>query len=315
MVAKKKGSRKAPMVNKQRKVPRAQVQKLLISPPVGNKSKSAKSEDATRIARHVAMIMDPCNAELGPTAYRGADGFITRFRNVVTVAPVAAKSGFVYVWYPAYNRGTTVNLNAGDAFTFASPNFEGPGQTFLLNQSDTQRAVGACTTLNYTGTELDRCGIVYSGVIPIATLQNVKTAADFALVLQHEQRVGDKPLEVKWSPSAAEEEYYRSALGSVEPPNPGDRNCIVFIVLGTNPATTSCNFSLINTLISEWRPEAGSGISTPNPSSHDVPGGIEKVRSILQRFGNWWTGAAKTAYSVANSPTGRTIAAAVAAML
>lgn len=314
MVAKKKGGRKAPMVNKQRKIPRAQVQKMVYPLPAGNKQKSSKSEDATRIARHVAMIMDPCNAELGPTAYRGADGFITRFRNVVTISPVATKTGFAYVWYPAYNRGTTVNANSGDPFAF-NPNFDGPGQTFLLNQSDTQRAVGACTTLNYTGTELDRCGIVYSGVVPIATLQNIKTLADIALVLQHEQRVSDKPIEVKWSPSAAEEEYFRSNLGSIEPPNAGDRNCIVFIVLGTDPTTSSCNFSLINTLISEWRPEAGSGISTPNPSSHDVPGGIEKVRSILQRMGNWWFGAAKTAYNVASSPTGRTIAAAVAAML
>lgn len=303
------------MVNKQRRIPRAQVQRMVIAGPVSNKIRSSKSEDATRITRHVNMIMDPCNAELGPTAYRGADGFITRFRNVVTVTPVAGKSGFIYVWYPAYNRGTVANLNSGDAFAFGVPSFEGPGQTFLLNQSDTQRAVAACTTLNYTGTELDRAGICYSGVIPIATLQTVKTVADIALVLQHEQRVADRPQEVKWSPSAAEEEYFRSGIGAVEPPNAGDRNCIVFVVLGVDPTTSNCNFSLINTLISEWRPEAGTGISTPNPSSHDVPGGIEKVRSILQRMGGWWYGAAKTVYNAATSPTGRTVAAAVAAML
>jgi hypothetical protein len=275
------------------------------------KRRGAGAEDVTRITRHVNMIIDPCNAELGPTAYRGTDGIVTRFRSNGNLGPSAGKTGFIYVYYPAYNTVYTAYVNGAD---LAVTNLVGgPGQSFLLASSDSQRAVAACTSLTYTGTELDRSGIIYSGVIPIACIQATKTIDQLVMLLQHEGRTGCDPMELKWSPSAVDEEYWTT--GSVVPEAPGDRNCLVFIGLGFNAATTSPNHAIVNTLITEWRPEAGLGLSTPNPSSHDVSGGIEKVRSTLARLGNWWSLTTGKAYKALNSPVGKAITSTVMALM
>lgn len=270
------------------------------------------SEDLTRLKRHVTMVMDPCNAELGPTAYRGADGIVTRFRNVVQITPAVGKQGFFYVFYPAYNSAQLVSVNPSDAVTWGA-NTVGPGQTFLLNNGESQRVVGACSALNYTGTELDRSGIIYSGVVPISALNVSKTVSDIIPILQHEHRVSENTIEVKFSPTASEEDYWNS--GSAAPDQIGDHNAICIIGLGLSATTSAQNFSIINTLIAEWRPEPGFGLSTPNPSSHDVPAGLERVRNVLQKMGTWWYSAAKTTYNAVNSPAGKAIQSAIAMLL
>lgn len=295
--------------------------------PNGNKTKttamaktvapksSAKAEDITRITRHVNMIMDPCNAELGPTAYSGADGIISRFRNVQTIGASAGKTGFIFVFNPSYNAVSAVNVNAADLYAFGSTG-GGPGQTFLLNSGATQRAVAACSAVSYTGTELDRSGILYSGVVPASAIGANKRVDEIAMLLQHEHRVSDQLLEIKWSPQTIEEQYWES--GATTPANSAERNVLVIIGLGLNPATTSSNFSIVNTLIAEWQPEPGQGLVTTNPSSHDVPAGLEKVRTILQRMGNWWStaqGVAGAAYKAYNSGAGVALRAAVLAVL
>lgn len=309
MVNSKKYSKNLKKGRYGKKAPNAAVPMAM--PNANRKRPNSAPQDVTRISRHVNMIVDPCNAELGPTAYRGADGIVTRFRSNGNLGASAGKTGFIYVFYPAYNTVYTNYVNAGD---LATTNLVGgPGQAFLLASSESQRAVAACTALSYAGTELDRSGVIYSGVIPISCIQATKTIEQIIALLQHETRTGDRPIEVKWSPSAVDEEYWTT--GSVVPESAGDRNCIVFIGMGFNAATTSPNHVVVNTLIAEWRPEAGLGLSTPNPNSHDVSGGIEKVRSVLARMGNWWYGTAKKAYDLANTPTGRAVTAAVVSML
>lgn len=283
----------------------------MVAPGDRRTKRKDTGEDISRVVRHVNMIVDPCNAELGPTAYRGSDGIVTRFRSNGNLGASVGKSGFIYVYYPAYNTVYTNYVNAGD---LAVTNLVGgPGQSFLLASSDSQRAVAACTSLSYAGTELDRSGTIYAGVIPIACIQATKTISELITLLQRETRTGEDPIELKWSPSAVDEEYWTT--GSVVPEAPGDRNCMVFIGLGFNAATTSPNHTVVNTLIAEWRPEAGLGLSTPSPNSHDVSGGIEKVRSTLAKLGTWWYGTAKKVHNVVQSPAFKTIHAGVAALM
>lgn len=270
-----------------------------------------RGEDYSRLNRHVNMILDPCNAELGPNAYRGSDGIVSRFRNVQAIGATAGKTGFVFMFYPAYNAIYAINLNSTDNTAF-SANIPGPGQAYLLANGASQRCIAACSSISYTGTELDKSGILYAGVVPASSVVAAKTVAEVAMLLQHEARVGDAPLEVKWSPTSVEEEYWLS--GPAAPANL-DRNVIVIIGLGFNPATTSTNFSIINTLIAEWKPEPGLGLAEPNPNSHDVPGGIEKVRSVISKLGSWWYGAAQTAYKAINSPAGKAVQGLIATML
>lgn len=297
--------------------------KLVIKKVSGGKAKKGKSkktmasrmpEDSTRIYRHVNMLVDPCNAELGPTAYRGADGIVSRFRSSVSLTGgTATQTSFVYVFYPAYNAIGSVQNIPATLYTFAATT-AGPGQAFLLASADSQRCVAGCVSMHYSGTELDRCGTIYSGVIPISALSAPGASiSNIAALLQHESRPGDQPVEVKWSPTSIEEEYWNT--GAITPDGSGDRNAIVIVGVGLNPLTTSANFNFVNTLVAEWRPAPASGLGTPNPSSHDVPGGIEKVRSVLAKMGPWWYSAAKSAYNIATSPVAKTIATAIGTVL
>lgn len=253
--------------------------------------KVASSAEIDRLAGHIGMVADPCNGPITRTAYRGADGIVTRFKNVTSTTNTVGKSGFVHAFYPAYNSIWAAGVNPSDT---PVPNFAslaGPGQSFLLSNAQSQRVVGACVTINYRGTELDRSGVLYLGNLPVAALASGFTVDQLAALCQHNVRVSDGAIDVKWNPSAAEEEYWDN--GAATPDSPGERNVIV--VIGQNfPSATALNFALTNTLVCEWRPNYGIGLVEPPPSSADVPAGLERVRTALSSFGDWWVSAAHT---------------------
>lgn len=300
MVAVKKKTRKGTQMVKKKKQSSGRVAQLV-----------SQSDETQRVARHVQMIMDPCNAVIGSTAYRGADGFVTRFRNSASLALSPGTNTLLYIYYPGDNSLQTLSGAFTDVTSFTST-ADGPGKAFLTVNSDCCRTVGACTTLVYTGTALDRAGIIYSGVVPLSTLQNAKSLNSIATNLQCVERVPDTPYDLKWSPSPVDEEYTRNTAAAIQT---GDRNAIVFVITGLNPANSSGSFNMINTHICEWKPESGLGLSTPTPSTADVPGGLEKVRTILSKMGKWWAGAAHTAYAAAQSPIGQAVLKSAALLL
>lgn len=247
-----------------------------------------------RVRSHVNMVVDPCNAPLGPTAYRGADGFITRFKGIYPVTVSAATPYYLFIYYPAYNSvwaQPVGNINEALAPAYA---VQGPGQPFLLTNADSQRVVSACTTFRFAGSELNRQGIVYRGNLPQvatvgASLQQLMT------LCQCVDRMPDGQLDTKWNPSPAEEEYW--STGPAAPDAGGDRNVIVTIVQGSS--VVDMPISLTVTLISEWRPRFGIGMQVPTPSTADAPAGLERVRTALSTFGNWWaTGSSIAAQAI-----------------
>lgn len=250
-----------------------------------------------RVIDHVNMVSDPCNSLLAPTAYRGMDGYLTRFANNLTIPTVAGKTGFIFIYYPAYNTIYNVAANPNDTFNLTMGLSAGPGQAFLLSNASSQRAVGACCTLGYTGTELNRSGTLWVGNLPYAALQGpVVTAASLIPLCQRTMRTPDAPLDIKWEPAAVDEQYWETGTGA--PPNLGDRNVIVIIGQGFSSDTT-VNFTVRSTLVAEWRPDFGLGLQTTNPNTPDVPGGLEKVRSILAGLGDWWVSSSHTMGRVA----------------
>jgi hypothetical protein len=236
------------------------------------------------------MIMDPCNAKITPTAYRGGDGFVQRFRTTQSVA-LTTQTCFISIFYPAYNSyyiaGVALpsTVNTGPL----SYNTAGPGQAFLLANADSQRAVAACTQVDYSGTELNRQGLLYRGIVKASVFSNNFTVDNIIALLGNPERVPDSTSEVKWVPGATEEEYWNT--GSISPDGPGDRNVIVYIGTGFTSAVT---FSFTNTLIAEWQPNFGVGIAANSVNTPDAPAGFEHVKTHLAKAGNWWLSAAAT---------------------
>lgn len=243
-----------------------------------------------RVLTHARMVLDPCNAVLGPTAYRGSDGFILRTHKVDTVQAGDSTPYVIFAFYPAYNGVWAQGIadpNAALTPNWATP---GPGQTFYLANAESQRPVGACTKLQYTGTELNRGGIVYRGVMPSSALAGSSINTLKALC-QMSERTADHTLETKWIPSSADEEYWPT--GTVAPTSPGDENVIVNIIQqGT--AGVNVPITATTTLIAEWRPKFGLGVQTPTPSTPDAPAGLERVRGFLASMGHWYLEGTRT---------------------
>lgn len=245
--------------------------------------RQAKTPIDARVRNHVNMILDPCEAPLAPTAYRGSDGILTRFKVLDAMGTTSVNRFLIHAYYPGYNG--TWRQTVADPAAALTPSYvvPGPGQAFLLSTAGSQRVVGACTQFRYTGTELERQGLVYRGLLPASALVGASINALLPL-LQTADRIPDGTLETKFIPSPAEEEYWNT--GAVAPDGTGDRNVIVTIVVGS--AAGSVDFTMANTLIAEWRPRFGVGMQVPTPNTMDSPAGLEQVRTRLSGLGNWW---------------------------
>jgi hypothetical protein len=249
-----------------------------------------------RVRNHVRMLLDPCNAPLAPTAYRGADGFMTRFKRVDSSMTHTSTPYFIHVYYPAYNSTWAGEVASATAALTPAFNIAGPGQAFLLANADSQRVVSACVQMQYTGSELYRQGIVFRGVLPIAAIAG-SSINELCALCQATDRMSDSQLETKWIPSPSEEEYW--ATSSVAPDAVGDRNVIVTIIQGS--LNIDMTFNFVTTLIGEWRPKFGIGMQVPSPNTQDTPAGLEKVRTTIATLGNWWIGGAKLLAQVAKT--------------
>lgn len=254
-----------------------------------------------RIQGHVSMVMDPCHSRLTPSAYRGQDGFVQRFASTAALV-TTTQSCFINLFYPAYNSVYTAAV-ALPTTAITGPltyNTAGPGQSFLLTNADAQRAVAACMQVDYTGTELNRQGLLYRGILKSSVFNAPSFTLDqIAAMLGSPMRVPDNTSEVKWIPASVEEEYWAS--GSTAPESLGDRNVLVTVGLGF---TSAVAFQFTHTLIAEWQPNQGLGLAANSPNTADSPAGFEHVKTSLARAGNWWLSAARgveNAYQTAAS--------------
>lgn len=270
-----------------------------------------------RVEGHLRMIMDPCNATITPTAYRGKDGFITRVAMNLAVNNGAASNAVVAYW-PRYNRVFLLSNNSTTT-TFALDFYNavdgapGPGGAFFGTNASEVRPVAACLTSSYLGTELDRQGAVVEGILPYRAVSGAVTIDGLCQTMQKWQRVPDHAVETKWIPSPTNENYNQTP--STLPTVTEDDNIIIQIFRGVTVG--KMNFTTRVVGVMEWQPFWGLGLTNPTPNTDDPPAGLEVIRSQLSKFGNWWLSASHTAaqgvHTIGQVASGvRTIARAAA---
>lgn len=263
--------------------------------PARRKARAPTQMVDPRVAGHVRMVVDPCNATISPTAYRGRDGFITRFSLTVSGNLGASPVGIVAYW-PRINRyiqlglagaSTGFSLDWGGAYSA-----DGPGGAFLATTASAYRPVAACLQSLYTGTELDRQGCVAQLVVPQQSTTGTVSIESLTQLAQRNNRTSGMT-ETKWIPSPCNENYERrpATLSSYAPEDADNIIVHVFNGFAANKAV------FINRMVAvlEWQPNSGQGIVVQNPATPDSVGGLERVRSTLSRLGDWWLSAASTA--------------------
>lgn len=257
-----------------------------------------------RLRSHINMVRDPCHAVVGPTAYRGKDGFINRFSAVydtIATGPAADNSTAIVAYWPRYNRVfirliPSLALELSINFYDANFSFAGPGGAFLGANAGETRPVAACISTSYVGTELNRQGLLMRGVIPYSTITGTMSLGALRQLCQQYGRTSDHEEETKWIPTSSDEEY-EQVPGSA-PSVFSDDNVIIHVASGFAAGTLA--FSHKITHLQEWQPFYGLGIQCPTPNTSDPPAGLERVRSALATMGHWWLEGTKTASAALN---------------
>jgi len=275
-MAKKVQMKKRPLVVMQRAKPKARPQR----PSAGL--------DAAGAA-HAQLLNDPCGAALTKPVYIGTgSGYLTRFTQDVTFTQDSGLLCFT----PA---GTGLLGNSGiiqaagassSAALVTNSAVTGPGVNFLAGVADQARPVAACIQVIYTGTELNRAGIINRAQFTGAdcAFLDSTTGLTFDSVASSfpvETRTPAERLEVKWAPGMRDSDFTGLNVGT----RVGDRGSIGVLWRGLG-ATSSIKLRI--TVVYEWRPTAIEGVVAPvatGDSSHNTIGAV--VNALFRSNPSW----------------------------
>lgn len=216
---------------------------------------------------HWRMLRDPCHASLAESAYAGRSGITSRFVNINTYTGTSNTAFFSSYAPCPLSRATVL---AADATTAITPVFSSdmPGAAFITANADCYRIIGCCLGIEYIGTELNRSGAVYGGVLPTSVISGgaATTIDTVKVLLGAESRTPDaKTLEILWFPGTDDTHYNkRTDAGNFD----DTHNSIVFCA---ENLPSGVQLKIRQTVIIEWLPKIGLGMSMPPPAAGSNP--------------------------------------------
>jgi hypothetical protein len=233
-----------------------------------------------RVAAWDMLLRDPCSANLAAPCYAGIDsGYLIRTSEYIT--PSAANSspaGPTTVDYitqitpgdigPASGGVASLGVSGAALPTFSNYGFNG---NFICNSAIVYRfrPVACCVKWMPSGPYATRSGIVASGISP----GQIHTALDAAQIstgraaCQRYAANGAEPHEVRWLPSAADENFTTTGIRSTQ------AACVLFAFQGVDATFTGtqliANGSFEYTVVWEWVPgsSTGSGLISVSPKA------------------------------------------------
>lgn len=231
----------------------------------GNKRRAPTMAGGFIASQHWNMVRDPCHANLGESAYPGRAGLTNRFKSVTTYT-TGTDTSILMSYNPASLAGA-VN-SAANSSTVVNPAYtvHMPGQLHLLANADSWRPIGCCLDIEYIGTELNRSGAIYGGVLPASNLPaGFNTTVDLVkTLLTGESRTPDHSLQLNWFPGTGDMDYSKST----DPTFADTHNNLTVCAEGL-PAGLSLKVTV--TVIVEWLPNVALGMTMPPPTAGTNP--------------------------------------------
>lgn len=225
------------------------------------------SGDGSVLTKHWDMLSNPCSAPIGESAYRGAAGVPSRFTRTQTIQ-VAGSTCFAYLATPsALSAFQVTTANSAVAITPVYGTSMA-GQTFVLANSAAFRIIGFCFSVEYIGTELNRSGKMYTGIVNAQTIPaGVATTGDaIKTLLTSSTRTPDGELESLWFPGVSNEDY-GDGLSTTHAYDDG-KNTLVFYAEGLPDGV---QIQIRETVIVEWQPKTGNGFTVTSPAGGTNP--------------------------------------------
>jgi hypothetical protein len=239
------------------------------------------------VTAYAHLLKDPCNAPLS-TPYPGEAGFVQRFVLDTTVNTTAGDTAGYFVFSPSANQ--TFILGRATSGTAGTPGiFPGPGATYLNANAGKMRPISACITVipsavsynNLTG----ELGVFNTSSDTITT--GTSLTVDQVLQLTGARTVlAKRSYDARWMPGSLDHTYNASSpIGGFTISDSSDANMVGIAYRGY-PAGTALTIRV--TLVCEWTPDPGLGITTtaarnPNVLAHD-----KVVAAMSHQDASWW---------------------------
>jgi len=258
-------------------------------PAAKRKQRADPSSDASLVAGHLNMLVDPCAAELKTSVYRGRGGYMMRLSTVAAIDAAAGQAG-IAAWHPgaanvSYKNGVTPSTPFTATWGATSGSMIAPVGVLPTIASGV-RCVAACMTVTYVGAELNRGGMVCATVGPagevlLPTPTTVNEKFDLATATE---RSPSGSFEIKWAPSPMDEEYVD--INGAPSDYFNDRTALL---LGFIAGDTPLFFRVRMTAIYEYLPRAGKNVPLPPAVNRTVPGGLEKLVNAASKIEHFVT--------------------------
>lgn len=270
---------------------------------VVTKVKPTLDKNAFAYAR---LLEDPCRADLTYPVYAaGTAGYLTRVKQVVLLGNNAGTVDGYTAFVPGGAANTTTSLgmwhhgwSAGGGGLGTLTGATGP--PFLRsNAVGSYRPVAGCLKVHYTGSELNRAGMISVGIVNQLQLAagetGVAAISSFIPSSAKTVRLGAEPHEVKWVPTTTYDQAF-SAASQPESVGTYAQSTTVYVMAQGVPAgtcTVECDF------VYEWQPETTQGME----HSIEAPRSANTTADVLRVLGDAYGGL--TAF--ATSSTGKKV--------
>lgn len=279
--------------------------------PKGKPRSFAASNMSVVAHNHWRMLRDPCHATLSESAYAGRAGITARFVTINTYS-AGTDTAFLGQYAPAALSASV--LTAATSATTVAASYESmAGSAFVDANAECFRVIGLCIGIEYIGTELNRSGAIYGGILPSSTIPSgIPVTIDLVkTLLASETRTPDSgTLEVLWFPGIDDCNYHKR----IDYTQYDDSHNTVFVCAENLPA--GVQLKIRQTVIVEWLPKVSLGMSMPPPvAGTNPPAFYEALHARAKEdtiFTNAFAGASAQARGYAYTAGQRLVDASVA---
>jgi hypothetical protein len=255
-------------------------------------------------ARYARLLADPCNGDLvsGPFG-DGSGGMVARFEQEYLVQAGSGSTALAFAFNPALgNWCSTSTVTMGDAtnivWTTNASVALAPGYTFLQANASSYRPLAACMQVYWTGTELNRQGMVSLGRFSNEVLDDTTLSVGLVRAASsYVERTPASMMEMIWRPQEFDTLFRNPASTGLPSPAQGgsaNANTTCMVATGSGlPADAPLRIRVV--VVYEWMPDPLSGFRTTVPIRGVAPTRLGDILAALDRTGDWMSGTAHSA--------------------
>lgn len=259
-------------------------------------------------AAYARLLADPCNGDLVPGPFGdGTGGMVARFEQEYLIQAGVGSTALAWAFAPSRaNWAATTTGTIGDSTVItmtnnASPSLA-PGFNFFASNASQIRPLSCCAQVYWTGSELNRQGIVSLGRVPAEVVNDSNlTVSQLRTMSQYVERTPAGMAEIVWRPTEWDQVFTEPPISGV-PNSVAESRATALVITGSGlPSDQPLRIRVV--VVYEWVPDPLSGFRATNSQIREQPVRLADVLARLDAAGDWMSGHARMAGRAISSVT------------